>query len=132
MTVGLVTVAFANKVLDHMLRAGASTAPAGNFVKLHTGDPGAAATANVSSVTTRPAVTYSAASGGSCALAATFPAWTSWAGTNGEVVTHFSIWDASTAGTFLYSMALTASKTVNTGDTLTWTSGSVSLAPLAA
>jgi hypothetical protein len=29
-------------------------------------------------------------------------------------------------------MALTASKTVQTGDTLTWSSGSVSLAPLAA
>jgi hypothetical protein len=66
------------------------------------------------------------------ALAATFPTWASWAGTNGEVVTHFSVWDASTAGTFLYSLALTTSKTVNTGDTLTWSSGSVSLAPLAA
>lgn len=132
MTVGLKDVDFANKVLNHMLRATASTAPAGNFSKLHTGDPGASATANVSSVTTRPAVTYSAASAGSCALAATFPTWASWAGTNGEVVTHLSIWDASTAGTFLYSMALTTSKTVNTGDTLTWSSGSVSLAPLAA
>jgi hypothetical protein len=32
----------------------------------------------------------------------------------------------------LYSLALTASKTVQTGDTLTWSSGSVSLSPLAA
>ena len=132
MTVGLVTVAFANKVLDHMLRATASTAPAGNFAKLHTADPGAAATTAPSSVTTRPAMTFSAASGGSCALAATFPVWASWAGTSPETITHFSVWDASTAGTFLYSLALTASKTVQTGDTLTWSSGSVSLSPLAA
>jgi hypothetical protein len=132
MTVGLSAVDFANKVLNHMLRAVASTAPAGNFAKLHTGDPGSAGTANASSVTTRPAMTFSAASSGSCALAATFPVWASWAGTSPETVTHFSVWDASTAGTFLYSLALTASRTVQTGDTLTWSSGSVSLAPLAA
>lgn len=132
MAVGLVTVAFADKVLNHMLRATASTAPAGNFAKLHTGDPGASATANVSSVTTRPAMTFSASSGGSCALAATFPTWTSWAGTSPETISHFSVWDASSAGTFLYSLALTASRTVQTGDTLTWSSGSVALTPLAA
>jgi hypothetical protein len=131
MAIGLVAVAYANKVLDHMHRAVASTAPAGNFIKLHTGDPGAAATANVSSVTTRPAATFSAASAGAVALSNT-PSWTSWAGTNGEVVSHLSNWDANTAGTYLNSWALTASKTVNTGDTLSLTSLSVSLAPLAA
>jgi hypothetical protein len=132
MTVGLATTTFADKVLNHMLRATASTAPAGTFTKLHTGDPGAAGTANASSVTTRPTTTFAASSAGSCALAATFPAWTSWAGTSPETVTHFSIWDASTAGTFLCSLALTASRTVQTGDTLTWSSGSIALTPLAA
>lgn len=132
MTVGLAAVDFANKVLNHMLRAVASTAPAGTFTKLHTGDPGSAGTANASSVTTRPAASFAAASAGSCALQATFPAWTSWAGTSPETITHFSLWDASTAGTFLTSLALTASKTVQTGDTLTWSSGSIALTPLAA
>lgn len=128
---GLVTVAYANKVLDHMHRAVASTAPAGNFVKLHTGDPGAAATANVSSVTTRPSLTFSAAATGAVASSNT-PQWTSWAGTSPETVTDISVWDASTVGTYLYSIALTASKTVQTGDTLTLTTVTVSLAPLAA
>lgn len=132
MTVGLAGVDFANKVLNHMLRAVASTAPAGNFAKLHTADPGAAGTTAASSVTTRPAMTFSAASAGSCALAATFPSWASWAGTSPETITHFSVWDASTAGTFLYSLALTTSRTVQTGDTLTWSSGSVALSPIAA
>lgn len=132
MAVGLVTVSYVNKVLDHMHRAVASTAPAGNFAKLHIGDPGAAATANVSSVTTRPAITYSAASGGSIAATATFPSWATWAGTSPETVTHISVWDAASAGTFLFSVALTASKVVQTGDTLTLTALSVSLAPLAA
>ena len=131
MAVGLVAVAYANKVLDHMHRAQASTAPAGNFVKLHTADPGAAATNAPSSVTTRPAATFAAASAGAIAMNNT-PSWASWAGTSPETVTHISAWDASTVGTFLYSVALTASKTVQTGDTLTLTSLSVSLAPLAA
>lgn len=131
MAVGLSAVNFANKVLDHMLRAQASTAPAGNFVKLHTGDPGASAATAASSVTTRPSVTFSAASAGACASSNT-PSWATWAGTNGEVVTHISVWDASSAGTFLYSAALTASKTVNTGDTLNLTSLTVSLTPVAA
>jgi hypothetical protein len=47
-------------------------------------------------------------------------------------VTHLSVWDASTAGTFLYSVALASSKIVQTGDSLTLASLSVSLSPLAA
>jgi hypothetical protein len=132
MTVGLGSTTFADKVLNHMLRQVASTAPAGLFTKLHTGDPGAAGAGNASSVTTRVTTTFAASSAGSCALAATFPAWASWAGTSPETVSHFSLWDASTAGTFLCSLALTTSRTVQTGDTLTWSSGSISLAPLAA
>lgn len=131
-TRGLSTVDYANKVLNHMHRAVASTAPAGNFAKLHTGDPGSAGTANASSVTTRPAMSFAAASGGSVALQATFPTWTNWAGTSPETITDISDWDASTAGTFLASIPLTTNKTVQTGDTLTLSSGSVSLAPLAA
>jgi hypothetical protein len=101
------------------------------FVQLHTADPGAAGTTAVSSTTTRQAVNFAAASGGSQALTGT-TAWTTWAGTNGEVVTHISVWGASSAGTFYYSVALTASKTVNTGDTLTLTTLTVAVAPIAA
>lgn len=131
MTVGLSAVNYANKILNHMHGAVASTAPAGNFIKLHTGDPGAAGAGNASSVTTRPSATFSAASAGAIAMSNT-PSWTSWAGTNGEVVTHVSNWDANTAGTYLHSAALAASKTVQTGDTLTLSSMSVSLSPIAA
>ena len=131
MAVGLSAVNYANKMLDHMHRAVASTAPAGNFIKLHTADPGSAGATAASSVTTRPSASFSAASAGSIAMSNT-PSWASWAGTNGEVVTHISVWDANTAGTFLNSAALTASKTVQTGDTLTLTSLSISFSPIAA
>jgi hypothetical protein len=128
---GLAATTLANKWLD-MLGATAFTAPASTFVQLHTGEPGAAGTSLVSSVTTRVVLSWAAASAGSKAIQATLPAWANWAGTNGEVVTNISVWDASTAGNFLYSVLLTASKTVNTGDTLTLTSMTVSFTPIAA
>lgn len=133
MAVGLSSANLANKWLD-MLSGTAFTAPAGTFVKLHTntGDPGAAGAGNVSSVTTRPAVTWAAAAAGSKTANGTLPSWTSWAGTSGEVVGYLSVWDAAAAGNFLFSVQLTAPKTMNTGDTLNLTSLTFSLTPVAA
>lgn len=131
MTVGLAATTLANKWLD-MLAATAFTAPTNVFVKLHTADPGAAGTTAASSVTTRPQITWSAASAGSKAITTTLPSWTNWAGTSPETITHMSVWDASSAGNFLYSFALTTSKTVTTGDTLNLTSHTISFTPIAA
>lgn len=131
MTVGLAATTLANKWLD-MLAATAFTAPTNVFAKLHTADPGAAGATAASSVTTRMQITWSAASAGSKSITTTLPSWTSWAGTSPETVTHISVWDASVAGNFLYSFALTASKTVTTGDTLNLTSHSISFTPIAA
>jgi len=134
MAAGLSATNTANAWLNVLRGTSAATFTAVTtlFVQLHTGDPGASGTANVSSVTTRPALNFGAASAGSQSAIATLPSWASWAGTNGEVVTHISVWGASSGGTFYYSAALTASKTVNTGDTLNLSSLSVSLTPLAA
>ena len=133
MTVGLSTTNTANAWLNTLRGTSAATFTGVTtmFAQLHTGDPGASGTANVSSTTTRQAVNYGPASAGSQSITGTTQ-WTSWAGTNGEVVTHISLWGASSAGTFYYSVALTASKTVNTGDTLTLSTLTVSLSPLAA
>lgn len=130
MTAGLHAANLANSWLN-MLRNTAFAEKTNVYVKLHTGDPGSAGTSNASSVTTRPEVTFSAASAGSMASSNT-PSWSSWAGTNGEVVSHVSVWDSSTAGNFLCSAALTASKTINTGDTLNLTSLTIALTPIAA
>ena len=76
-------------------------------------------------------LTWSAASGGSKAIAATLPSWTSWsAGT--ETISHMSVWDNISAGNFLYSFALTASKQVANGDTLNLTAHTISFTPVAA
>jgi len=133
MTVGFSTANTINAWLNTLRGTSAATFTGVTtlFVQLHTADPGASGTTAVSSTTTRQALNYAAAASGSQALTGTTQ-WTTWAGTNGEVVTHISVWGASTAGTFYYSVALTASKTVNTGDTLTLSSLTVSIAPLAA
>lgn len=133
MTAGLSATNTANAWLNVLRGTSAATFTGVTtlFVQLHTGDPGASGTSNVSSTTTRQALNYAAASSGSQSITGTTQ-WTSWAGTNGEVVTHISIWSASSAGTFYYSVALTASKTVNTGDTLTLSTMTVALTPIAA
>lgn len=131
MTVGLAATLTSN--LLNTLKGTAFTTIAGSFIKLHTnvGDPGAAGTSNASANTTRVAATFtSSTSGGALALSNT-PTWASWA-SGAETIAYISDWDASTAGTFEFSAALTTAKAVANGDTLTLTSLSVSLAPVAA
>ena len=98
------------------------------YIKLHTADPGAAGTTAPSAVTTRASATFSAASAGAIALSNS-PSFTM---TTTETITHISVWDASSAGNFLWSAALTTSKSVVNTDTLTFTTLGVSLTPIAA
>lgn len=131
MTAGLSTTNLANAWLN-TIRGGAAgttfTAPAAIYIKLHVGDPGASAANNASAVTTRQAATLGAASSGAVALSNS-PAFSM---TATETISHISVWDNSTAGNFLWSAALTTSKSVVSGDTLTFTTLGVSLSPLAA
>lgn len=130
MAVGLSTTGLANLWLDTL--GGAAATPGTTlYAKLHTGDPGSAGTANASSVTTRVALAWAAAASGSKSINNT-PSWATWAGTSPETISHISVWDNLTVGTFRYSFALTTSKTVTTGDTLNLTSHTFALTPLAA
>lgn len=125
MAVGLAG-SFANSILE-VYRNAAVSAVATPFVKLHIGDPGAAGTTNPSALTTRNAVAWSAASGGSMSLS-TLGAFTM---TASETISHISIWTASTAGTFLQSAALTTAVPVISGSTLTVSSLTLSYTPVA-
>jgi len=129
MAAGLATTTLANKMLDHIGGGTAFTQPPARYVKLHIGDPGASAASNASAVTTRSAATYSAAASGAIALTGTNPSWSM---TASETISYVSVWDASSAGNLLWTVALSASKAVINGDTLTLTSLGFSLAPLAA
>ena len=129
MTVGLSAANTANKLLETIGRTGTTFTAGSLYVKLHTGDPGATAATAASAVTTRYAVTFSASSAGSMALTSMGGTWSM---TATETISHISLWDAATSGNFLWSVALTASKSVVSGDTLSLTSLTLAFSPIAA
>ena len=101
------------------------------WVKLHTGDPGSAGTSNAAAGdTSRKQAVTGAASGGSKTLTGTAGPWTNV--TTTETITDISLWSASTAGTFKGSAALTASQAWVDTNTLTLTSLTISITPIAA
>ena len=120
-----------NAWLNAYCRNVAYTQPAAFWVKLHLGDPGAAGAGNTAANTTRQQATFSAASGGSLPTSADIN-WTNVP--NAETYSHVSFWDASVAGTFLGSNALTVARTVAVGDNFTILAGQLTLAitPVAA
>lgn len=106
-------VARANANLDSELAAA-------RYIKLHTGPPGAAGTANAATETTRKQATWGSAVAGVAATTADL-AWTAVAGS--ETYTHWSRWTTVTGGTFYGSGTLTADPvvagndfTIGTGD----------------
>lgn len=85
------------------------------WVQLHVGDPGANGTANVAVETDRVQVDWGTVSAGAVANEVAVQ-WTNVGGT--EDYTHFTVWTASSAGTFGFSGTVTANA-VTTGDTFT-------------
>lgn len=115
------TTGFSSAHLDgliNVLRATNYTAVS-PFAKLHTGDPGAAGTSNASAETTRKALTFAAPSTVSTvrSSAASAVSWAAWSA-GSETISHFSVWDASTSGNFLFSGAFSVSRSVVNSDTL--------------
>lgn len=122
-----------NKVLDHIFGNTAYSVPATVYVALYTAAPNdagggtevsgngysrAAVTNNTTnwpnassgSKSNGTAIQFSAASGGS---------W--------GTVTHFSLFDAASAGNMLYHGALTSSKTINDGDQAQFAAGTLTI-----
>jgi hypothetical protein len=91
------------------------------YVKLHVGDPGAAGTANAATETTRKAASFGAAASGGLTSDADV-VWTNIAGSQDP--THFTAWDASSAGNFLFSGTITANG-YTAGDTYRCPAGSL-------
>ena len=112
------------KILEHTTGKTAWTMPATVYLKLHTGDPGEAATSNAATETTRKSTSWATAASGAIATSATVE-WTNVSTT--ETYSHWSMWDASTAGNALWSGALSASAAVTSGDTFQITSLTLSL-----
>jgi hypothetical protein len=104
-------------LLDHVFANTAYTSPSAVYVSLHTANPDEDASgAEVSTSGTgyaRQAATFSVSSGTATTTAAIEYAT---ATANYGTVTHVGVWDASTAGNMLAYAALTASKSITTGD----------------
>jgi len=84
-------------LLDHITGVAALTSPAGVYLQLHTGDPGAAGSANVATENSREAITFgSAASGVADSVGTPAATYTSVAAT--ETYTHVTLWDSATPG----------------------------------
>lgn len=132
-----------NKIVDHLLRATAYTAPATVYVGLLTAAPSdtgggtevsgnAYARVAVTSATTAWTGTHGTTTGASSgtngtvsnAATITFPTPTpaGWG-----TVTHFGVYDASTAGNLLFYAALTTSKTINASDVVSFAVGALTL-----
>jgi hypothetical protein len=111
------------KLIDHLLRGIAFTPPSTLYISLHTGDPGEAGANELSAggyarhTYTSGTTKWSNVSGTSKnSVLITFPVSTSSWGT----ITHFGIWDAATGGNLLFSGALTNSRAVSLGDTVSF------------
>lgn len=114
-----------NEIRKHIFRTGSFTKPSALYLALHTGDPGAAGSAN--EVSTGGGSSYvraqldpldanwsaEATHGETKNLAdITFPV----PGANWGTITYMSIWDAASSGNCLMYGPLDASKNVNAGD----------------
>lgn len=112
------------KILEHTTGKTAWTIPTDVYVKLHTADSGENGTSAAASEATRKEANWATASAGSIATSATLE-WTNVAAT--ETYSHWSLWDASTAGNCLWTGALSTSAAVTAGDTFQITSLTLSL-----
>jgi hypothetical protein len=120
-----------NKLIDHLFRTAAYTKPAALYVALFTAAPsdsgggtevvgGSYARVNLAPLDTNWVATQGGTAGTSSgssgltsnAVAITFPAPTA----NWGTVTHFGIFDAASGGNLLVWDALTASRTILSGD----------------
>ena len=116
-----------NAVLDAALRNTAYSSPATVYVALYTASPGptGGGTEVSGGSYARTVCTFGAPSSGALVNSApcTFPQATG----NWGTVTSFGVFDAPTGGNLLYYGNLTASKTINTGDQLTFATSGISV-----
>lgn len=116
-----------NALVNATLRNTAYTSPTTVYVGLFTTDPTDAGSGTEVSGGSyaRQSATFAAPSNGASSTSAdvTFPQATA----NWGTVTHFGVFDASSAGNLLYHGALTTSKTIETGDVFKISSGNLTV-----
>jgi hypothetical protein len=116
-------------LLDWSMTTGAATRPTAWYVALYTAAP--SDSGGGTQVSTggyaRQSVTFAAATSPGGTTSNTNTVSFTATGANYGTVTHIGIFDALTAGNLLWHGAMTASKTVNDGDTLEFSIGNIDL-----
>jgi len=116
-----------NALINATIRNTTYTSPSVVYAALFTSDPTDAGTGTEVSggSYTREAITFGAPSNGAStnSAAVEFDQATG----NWGTITHFGIYDASTSGNLLYHGALTASKTIDTGDVFKFAISNISV-----
>ncbi len=116
-----------NKILDYLVNQSNMTAPTTPYLSLHTADPGTTGASEVTDGTyARQNVTaaFPAASSGSVSndVAITYPA-----ATTGFTATHYGIWTAVTAGTFIHGGDISPDKAVGAGEQAQFAIGTLTI-----
>ncbi len=116
-----------NEMLDHMLGTGSFTAPSNVFLSLWTSDPTDAGSGTELSGSSyaRQDINFGASSSGvatSSGVVTFDTASGSWG-----LVTHIGIHDAVSSGNLLFHGALTASKTIASGDIMQIADGAITI-----
>ena len=116
-----------NALINATIRNTTYTSPSVVYAALFTSDPTDAGTGTEVSggSYTRKSITFGAPSNGAStnSAAVEFDQATG----NWGTITHFGIYDASTSGNLLYHGALTASKTIDTGDVFKFAISNISV-----
>lgn len=117
------------KLLDHSLGTTTYTKPTTVYVALFTTDPtdAGSGTEVTGGSYARQSVTFAAASTSGSTSTAVSNAGVTFTNLPTATITHMGLYDASTAGNLLYHGALTASKSVTSGDNFTINSGQLSI-----
>ena len=116
-----------NEMLDHMLGTGSFTAPSNVFLSLWTSDPTDAGSGTELSGSgyVRKDINFGAASSG-VATSSGVVTFDTASGSWGSV-THIGIHDAVSSGNLLFHGALTASKTIASGDIMQIADGAITI-----
>jgi hypothetical protein len=126
MTTGSLTTFGANAILD------GTGMPATLWAKWHTGNPGAAGTADPAADTRRVSFARTAATAGfdtvTSATALTIDQFLAEAWTTGETLTHLTLWDDATAGNPWWVVPLATPHSVSTGESVSVSAINLTLA----
>ena len=120
-------------VLDFLMTSGTATRPTAWYVALYTSAPNDASTGSTGGTEvsgngySRQSVTFAAASSPGGTTTSTNAQSFTASGGNFGTVTHMAIIDASSGGNIIWHGALTTSRTVSDGDTLTFSAGNIDL-----